>query len=99
MRGARRCSLTAATHDDISFFLQNRQQADEGAGSKKTASEIEEDMKVERHNIHLTCMMVLIELAGHEVHITQQGCDAVSSEAIRGYTVLMHFWRWRFPDV
>ena len=47
-----------------------------GRKKKKTASEIKEDMKVERHNIHLTCMMVLIELAGHEVHITQQGCAA-----------------------
>lgn len=36
--------------------------------------EIKEDMKVMRHNIHLTCMIVLIEVAGHEFHITQQGC-------------------------
>lgn len=37
------------------------------------ALEIKEDVKVVRHNIHLTCMTVLLDVAGHGVHITQQG--------------------------
>lgn len=63
------CSLTAATQGDISFFLR----ADGRAGSKKMALEIKEDMKVGRRSIHLTCMTVLIDVSGHEAHITQQG--------------------------
>lgn len=42
-------------------------------GFKKMALEIKEDMKVVRRNIHLTCMTVLIDVSGHEFHITQQG--------------------------
>lgn len=37
------------------------------------AVEIKEDMKVGRRSIHLTCMTVLIDVSGHELHITQQG--------------------------
>lgn len=40
---------------------------------KEMALEIKEDVKVGRHNIHLTCMTVLLDVAGHSVHITQQG--------------------------
>lgn len=60
---------------DISFCLR----ADGGAGSKKKkegkkmALEIKEDIKVVRYNIHWTCMMVRIDVAGHGFHIIQQG--------------------------
>lgn len=68
------CYLTAATQGDISFFLR----ADAGAGLKKMASEIKEDMKVVRRDIHLTCMTVLIDVSGHESHITQRGWAVAS---------------------
>lgn len=37
------------------------------------AQEIKENMKVARQDIRLTCMMVLIDVAEHEIHIAQEG--------------------------
>lgn len=55
---------------------------------QKMARAIKENLKVGRQDIRLTCMMVLIDVAEHEIHITQQGrglCLVLKAEkAIRG---------------